>query len=880
MADWPAHGSTPWDTNLKAYVDEKDAAAIAAADAAQATADETEANLMALGPAFEAVSDMAAAASASAAVAETRSSTLQTAVALPSHVVTAPRYNPYDAEHNVYNFKQSNTKRLRAGLGKSGSGQVSEHIVVGDSMSAGCVFGAAAPYIFDRAHAWPRMMAKALGTETGSGLCRVNDNLLGSPQNWVLNGTWNLTAKFYAVTTVPGDTAVFTVPDGVSGTAFTVTWYDPGTGGSTYPWTASINGAASGAGFRTTDSDLASANWRITTLIPTIALKSGDTITLTAGANGLYLVGGEVHDPANGGLRVHNLAQSGSRAYSTANGQTDRWASLGANGLGTILNAPLWQKRTVTDAVLNAASPTLTSATAAFTIDDVGKVVRISANNTALLTNATSVYIAAFVSATQVTLSSNALASATGITVDISQAPDCIHIELGGNDLSNGVSSANINAAITAIRNFFPNSDCVLYASLSPATSLIAQGTYDAWVSSMYDLADALDVPLFDMRARYGTWTEITAKYMAGDATAHVRPEVFADWGANVAAVMGAPYGNKNTNPAAGLPVPATWRSITTGANLTLDATKRHRLMWLGAAGTSAITLSNASEAVDIDIDIFQGATPSTLTWSSSVRWVGNAPPVFLPNTYTHLRFRLDLSTGYYIEQPRTEGIYATASVAANLTGRPRRVLLTSSATAAATAAKTATLAGYTLTPGDQIDVVLTNGNTATNPTLNINGTGALPIYLFTLQNTAPTNLLFGANSALSLVYNGTYYSLVSAISGSMPSGLLSGVSGVVNLSAYTTGEVALRLALTGNVTGVTLPTLPAGASLRFLLEIVQDGVGGRTFVFTAGTVRFSGDTAPVLTTTANSVSLLSVIWTGQSWWVSLLGTGSTALKP
>lgn len=49
--------------------------------------------------------------------------------------------------------------------------------------------------------------------------------------------------------------------------------------------------------------------------------------------------------------------------------------------------------------------------------------------------------------------------------------------------------------------------------------------------------------------------------------------------------------------------------------------------------------------------------------------------------------------------------------------------------TASATAEKAVTLSGFVLATGVTIQVTFTNANTATTPTLNVNGTGAKPIY-------------------------------------------------------------------------------------------------------------------------------------------------------
>lgn len=82
--------------------------------------------------------------------------------------------------------------------------------------------------------------------------------------------------------------------------------------------------------------------------------------------------------------------------------------------------------------------------------------------------------------------------------------------------------------------------------------------------------------------------------------------------------------------------------------------------------------------------------------------------------------------------------------------------------TAAATAAKTASTSGgdFEKRSGAQIIVKFTNGNTASDPTLNVDNTGAAPIYV----NGEATEKL-PADGVFLFVYNGTQFELVGGIS-------------------------------------------------------------------------------------------------------------------
>lgn len=81
-----------------------------------------------------------------------------------------------------------------------------------------------------------------------------------------------------------------------------------------------------------------------------------------------------------------------------------------------------------------------------------------------------------------------------------------------------------------------------------------------------------------------------------------------------------------------------------------------------------------------------------------------------------------------------------------------------SCSTAAATAEKTVTRTGFSLGAGARIAVRFSNTNTASNPKLNVNGTGAKSIYY---RNSAITASVLEANRIYEFVYDGNQYELV-----------------------------------------------------------------------------------------------------------------------
>lgn len=76
--------------------------------------------------------------------------------------------------------------------------------------------------------------------------------------------------------------------------------------------------------------------------------------------------------------------------------------------------------------------------------------------------------------------------------------------------------------------------------------------------------------------------------------------------------------------------------------------------------------------------------------------------------------------------------------------------------TAAATAAKTVSMPGFALMTGATIHVKFTYANTAANPTLNVNSTGAKTIVVYGTTVASTDGWLAGA--VVSFTYDGTYW--------------------------------------------------------------------------------------------------------------------------
>lgn len=112
--------------------------------------------------------------------------------------------------------------------------------------------------------------------------------------------------------------------------------------------------------------------------------------------------------------------------------------------------------------------------------------------------------------------------------------------------------------------------------------------------------------------------------------------------------------------------------------------------------------------------------------------------------------------------------------------------------TAAATAAKTAALTGFVLATGAAVMIRFTVTNTAANPTLNVNNTGAKAIRY---RNAAISAGYLAANRTYMFVYDGTYWQLVGDLDTNTHT--VTGIKGNAE-STYRTGNVNLTPANIG----------------------------------------------------------------------------------
>jgi hypothetical protein len=167
-----------------------------------------------------------------------------------------------------------------------------------------------------------------------------------------------------------------------------------------------------------------------------------------------------------------------------------------------------------------------------------------------------------------------------------------------------------------------------------------------------------------------------------------------------------------------------------------------------------------------------------------------------------------------------------SAAALTAMNGWPYRA--TSTATIATAAAKTATIAGYTPAAGDIVAVVLTAGNTVSNPTLNLNGAGALPIYVGGAVATAETAAT-AANGVWWLSYGTTRWNMLAPAANYALASQAEMEAGTATTVRWMTPERVKQaiLALAPSGGGASAPNVQTGTTYTFVLSDANKRVEG-----------------------------------------------------
>jgi hypothetical protein len=155
--------------------------------------------------------------------------------------------------------------------------------------------------------------------------------------------------------------------------------------------------------------------------------------------------------------------------------------------------------------------------------------------------------------------------------------------------------------------------------------------------------------------------------------------------------------------------------------------------------------------------------------------------------------------------------------------------------TAAATVAKTLDIEGFVLRPSVRVSIMFTPANSAANPTININDTGAFAIRW---NNAAVTGATITANRYIDFIFDGTYWQMV----------------GIVN--ANTTTYSAMSVAEGSAATATTLRVVHSD----YLKQIILAWAVQKNVTLSDNSVlRFENPTGDIIRTYSNGLELFDI---------------------
>ena len=186
------------------------------------------------------------------------------------------------------------------------------------------------------------------------------------------------------------------------------------------------------------------------------------------------------------------------------------------------------------------------------------------------------------------------------------------------------------------------------------------------------------------------------------------------------------------------------------------------------------------------------------------------ASAIVMSDNTTTVQDKLTTLTGYFNSSGHANNAVKLATArtidGVSFNGSANIIHYGTCSTAAATAAKTVGLTGFTLVTGAIITVRFSATNSAANPTLNVNDTGAKAIRY---RNAAITAGYLAANRTYTFVYDGRYYQLVGDINVDTNTTYNTGTATTAGLTKLYTG--------TGNHTDGTMTQ-----------DAITDALGGK----------------------------------------------------
>ena len=227
-------------------------------------------------------------------------------------------------------------------------------------------------------------------------------------------------------------------------------------------------------------------------------------------------------------------------------------------------------------------------------------------------------------------------------------------------------------------------------------------------------------------------------------------------------------YVHPDTHPATMITTDATHRFVTDTQISTWNAKASTAI-----ATTSANGLMSKEDKAKLDgiatganKTVIDSALSSSSTNPVQNKVINTALAGKAASSHTHTKSQI---TDFPTSLPASGGTATTANTwttarvinGLSIKGDANRINYGTCSTSAATAAKVVSCTGFTLITGSEITVKFTVTNTASNPTLNVNSTGAKAIYY---RGTAITAGYLAANRTYTFRYNGTQYDLVGDI--------------------------------------------------------------------------------------------------------------------
>lgn len=459
-------------------------------------------------------------------------------VARIQDVVHAPAYagpdqlsHRFDWVHGDYNWEGAITRVLDQGTSSAAKNGQSHSLWIGDSAMAGITNNVNSPVQADRLSAIPLAMRDQMSNwgvpANGTGWVRTTDGGLIVDPRWTSAGTW-LGQTTYAFSSTINSTATF-FPDR-PGSVLEVRYSNALTGTFTITVDGTLVATVTGAG---------AGSW-VTKRVTGLAIVAGSVVVvkLTVAGTGIGLFGASVWSP-NNGLIVDNVSQSGSKAGNTA---LTSWTDTSNAASPILIVKDMYRTRQVTDAATTVGVNTLTSATAAFTDNDINEPIDCLPNASGI-PFPPGTYIVSRTSTTVVVCSNLANATLTNQTVGIGRDPSDVNIGLGANDMQAGRTATQIVTDIATIAANFPKSNIIIHLQEEVAYSLVSQATQNLFQAALYAACDTNNWALYDWRDRTGDYTTALANYTYGDYQAHLSRQAQANIGSAYAFLRGGGSG-------------------------------------------------------------------------------------------------------------------------------------------------------------------------------------------------------------------------------------------------------------------------------------------------------------------------------------------------